>query len=324
MEALESYVAEVSNVLDATAPLGSPPTCAKSVDWRNLPRQYAQEPSLEQPIGWSSGINLLNGDPMWAPGELVHLNFTLPQPEGNGWLFASSNGLASGNTPDEALVHAICEVIERDSRTRWFTFLKARIGTRIDPSTISSSYLIDLLDRFEAADVDYMLWDITGPVGVPTFLCSIQERDGPEQLSAKIDSGSGCHPNREIALSRAITEAAQMRLTYLTGARDDQSHACYAPAFASRRGGQPHRMIGGKSFADIPSAVSNTASEDLDILLHALIRYGVEAVFAYHFDANQVLGLGPDSISVTRVIVPNLVGPKEAHNEHLLGATRIR
>ena len=34
-------------------------------------------------------------------------------------------------------------------------------------------------------------------------------------------SGYGCHPAREVALLRALTEAAQVRLTVISGLRDD-------------------------------------------------------------------------------------------------------
>ncbi len=33
--------------------------------------------------------------------------------------------------------------------------------------------------------------------------------------------GFGCHADRDVALSRALTEAAQARLTVISGARDD-------------------------------------------------------------------------------------------------------
>ena len=39
--------------------------------------------------------------------------------------------------------------------------------------------------------------------------------------------GAGCHPDRAIALSRALTEAAQTRLTYIAGIRDDLLPAEY-------------------------------------------------------------------------------------------------
>ena len=34
-------------------------------------------------------------------------------------------------------------------------------------------------------------------------------------------AGSGCHVSKEIAFTRALTEAAQSRLTFISGARDD-------------------------------------------------------------------------------------------------------
>lgn len=41
-------------------------------------------------------------------------------------------------------------------------------------------------------------------------------------------TGMGCHPNRwEFALKRALTEAAQSRLTFIAGARDDMPRAEY-------------------------------------------------------------------------------------------------
>lgn len=41
-------------------------------------------------------------------------------------------------------------------------------------------------------------------------------------------TGSGCHPDRAVALSRAVSEAAQSRLTLIAGARDDLGPEYYA------------------------------------------------------------------------------------------------
>ena len=35
--------------------------------------------------------------------------------------------------------------------------------------------------------------------------------------------GAGCHPSRDIALLRALTEAAQARTTFIAGSRDDMA-----------------------------------------------------------------------------------------------------
>src|SRR5205085_2196053 len=68
---------------------------------------------------WCKGFDLLNGENVLVPYELVHTDYTIPLPPGHGCFSANSNGLASGNTPSEAISQGICEVIERDAATLW-------------------------------------------------------------------------------------------------------------------------------------------------------------------------------------------------------------
>ncbi|WP_405720488.1 YcaO-like family protein [Streptomyces sp. NBC_00046] len=51
---------------------------------------------------------------------------------------------------------------------------------------------------------------------------------------ALLVSGSGAHLDPHVALSRAITEAAQSRLTQITGSREDIHPAAYRPAVHRR------------------------------------------------------------------------------------------
>lgn len=62
---------------------------------------------------------MLTSEPRWVPYEVVHTDYRPSRPLESGALYASSNGLASGNHRLEALVHAICEVVERDASTLW-------------------------------------------------------------------------------------------------------------------------------------------------------------------------------------------------------------
>lgn len=66
--------------------------------------------------------------------------------------------------------------------------------------------------------------------GIPTCLAFIWSEDYPVTFG-----GSGCHTDPHIALARAITEAAQSRLTCIAGTRDDLLDD--SAAFATR----PHR-----------------------------------------------------------------------------------
>src|SRR6185369_9334950 len=60
------------------------------------------------------------------------------------------------------------------------------------------------------------------PFGIPVFRArlSAQAQDRVTDRSPMTD-GYGAHYLPEVALSRAITEAIQVRITYITGSRDD-------------------------------------------------------------------------------------------------------
>src|SRR6266480_2900098 len=68
---------------------------------------------------WCEGRDLLSGANLFVPYELVHMDYTMPLPDGHGCFAASSNGLASGNTPIETISQGICEVIERHATAQW-------------------------------------------------------------------------------------------------------------------------------------------------------------------------------------------------------------
>jgi ribosomal protein S12 methylthiotransferase accessory factor len=70
------------------------------------------------------------------------------------------------------------------------------------------------------------VWETTSDIGIPSFTVLLADKDLDTGLMPFL--GFGCHPQRSIALSRALTEAAQARLTVIVGARDDLSHKIYA------------------------------------------------------------------------------------------------
>ena len=58
----------------------------------------------------------------------------------------------------------------------------------------------------------------TTDVGIAAFYCLITDR---RHEHAHSGAGAGAHPARAVALLRALTEAIQVRTTYITGSRDD-------------------------------------------------------------------------------------------------------
>ena len=168
-----------------------------------------------------------------------------------------------------------------------------------------------LLAQLRDAGMDVWVWDQTGAVGLATFMCSIAET-ARHPLSRPLQTGMGCHPSRSIALSRAVTEAVQTRMTFLAGARDDVDRAYFGPSTSTYR---PPKHPGGKSIFDVPDFVADTHQQEVTHILDLLAAQGYESVFAHAFPVEEILGSA--AVAVVRVIVPGLPGPEDARNAHL-------
>ncbi len=115
----------------------------------------------------------------------------------------TSNGLASGNTTAEALVHGLCEVMERDAT--WRAGQARSDATRaVVPSTVYPRLLRRALHRFEHTGMEPRIVDTSGPTGLLCFDVAVGDPDEPW-----VYGGFGCHPSRSTALLRTLTEAAQ-------------------------------------------------------------------------------------------------------------------
>jgi YcaO-like protein with predicted kinase domain len=266
----------------------------------------------DQQLLWVEGLDLFGGQAKWLPFEVVHTNYALPLVAGSGCFSANTNGLASGNTWAEAVCHGICEVIERDATTLWMlSDAAARRGRLIDPATIDDEDCRTVIDRFAAAAVDLCIWETTTDIGVAAFVCLAMSGggDGVGTAVADPEFGAGCHPAREIALLRALTEAAQARTTFIVGARDDLGPAAYSPAQRRRRAEEARALLDGgqgqRSFAAAPGFATDTFEDDVALLLDRLREAGIGEVMVVDLTKPAF------RIPVVRVVIPGLEGPFE-------------
>lgn len=167
------------------------------------------------PLDWVAARSLVDGARTLVPVNVVRLTLE----EHTDWnppvFFESTNGLASGNTRIEAALHALCEVIERDAMTAAVTG-GGEMGVRVDPRSLGSPVADELCTLIERADVTLEVRLVPSPTGLPCFLSWVASEEYPAPMF-----GFGCHLSPEIALTRAVSEAAQARLAYISGARDD-------------------------------------------------------------------------------------------------------
>jgi YcaO-like protein with predicted kinase domain len=269
-----------------------------------LPRVAVSAFHRHRSILWIEGDDLLGGTRKLLPYEVVHCNYALPLPAGSGCFAMSSNGLASGNEHTEAVLHGLYEVIERDATTLWALEEPVRQQQRcIALETIDDADCQAVLQAFAAAGVSVGIWDMTTDVGLPAFACMIAEAERSTLRLLYPTHGMGCHAAREVALLRAMTEAAQARLTFIAGSRDDLGPEKYADAQGERAWREARARLdrqGSRNFHDVPSFQHTDLADDLRVVLERLRRVGLTEALVVDLTQPHC------GIPVVRVVVPGL------------------
>jgi ribosomal protein S12 methylthiotransferase accessory factor len=254
--------------------------------------------------------DLMTGAPALVPAEaVIH---PLPTELGGARYFGThSNGLASGNSVEEATVHALAEVIERDNTS--FHLVRDR-GRLVRAETLPEPVRTMGAELSARGFVQVVRW-MPNPFGLPAFTVVTFDRAQPELTSP----GDGLHPVRDIALLRAVCETAQARLGFIHGGRDDLSDvyqryahltsdekAVYFARELAQLGDDPAPV----DYGDIPDCaarVSDLASA-LATMVEALATAGLKKIY-------RVVYTPPEyPVQVVRVIVPGL----ELHSKDTL------
>jgi len=222
MEAVEFYHAEHVQqplLLESHRALSAR---SGAVDPRRLPLLPGPSFSPRERLLWIEGVDLVSGGVRWVPYEMVHIDYTMGSLPGGRHFARGSNGLASGNHVLEAVSHALLELIERDAAALWAQLDEdEQQGRRLDLDRVSDRFSRELLEAFTKAGVAVAAWDLTSDVGVPVVLVHATEREPNPFRPVPAAGGLGCHPSGDVALQRALTEAAQSRLIMISGQRDD-------------------------------------------------------------------------------------------------------
>lgn len=303
MESIESYHAET---IDRPLLLQSylDMRCGRAVaDIDRLPRHGGSAYSPHRRLLWMQGRDIMNEEDKWVPHECVHTDYRVPLPEGHGCFVSSSNGLASGNNYYEAVLHGLCEVIERDALTLWSMTPGADAATKVDPATVDDVFCREVINKLEAAGLKLGIWEITSDLSIPAFLCRIVPENPPDIAAQRPASGMGCHLHPGIALLRALTEAAQSRLTFIAGARDDMSRRDYARFLGEEEYIKWRGLIdrpGTLHYGAIHTRETPYLDTDIRYILGRLRARGIREVIAVDLTKPHI------GIDVTKVIVPGL------------------
>ncbi|MFL5586810.1 MAG: YcaO-like family protein [Ktedonobacteraceae bacterium] len=317
---LDMVSARVSALMEAVERVSAeqPPRVTCYISFADLQKQPGRQPidpeafqlpsyttfARNRAFAWMEGHDLISDCTVVLPADLV-LN-----PPGEGILGeVDTNGLAAGNTRLEAVVHALCEVIERDALSQvLFTTLFAEPEDPYPP--VASVDLTTLpetarlwIEQGQSQGLEFVIQYISCDVGVATFRTFIIEHAYPTPSGPRCRRfpGYGTYPNAEAAVLRSITEAVQSRLSIIQGARDSYNstptpHRTVTRSAHLRELMPVHRM----PFSDIPSFSSSDLLEELTFLLKRIVAAGFQHVVVADLTRSDL------GIPVVRVRVPGM------------------
>jgi ribosomal protein S12 methylthiotransferase accessory factor len=159
--------------------------------------------SEDLPIDWCWGFSTRRREPVLVPTQLVY--YWLPDHRDrpvNRFVYDSSNGCAMGGSVEEAALHGLYEIVERDAYlTSWFARLPPR---RIDLSTLTDPRALALVARARAEGFDVHLFDMRLDIDVPAVWGMIV--DPRTNAEVKSYCASAAHGDWDRAVFSALVE----------------------------------------------------------------------------------------------------------------------
>lgn len=289
---------------------------------RRINCELSPDYSEQQMYSWCEGLDIGSGQRCFVPAKLAGYNWRdIPHP--STFTGIDSNGLASGNSRDEAVCHALCELAERDAWT--FVELGAHMMPRARRSLVLGRDAIDgpddlemfpcvdlgeneLLRKFWNANLFPVVREITAELGIPAFFASVCDESIGGHPTAH--SGFGAHPNAEVAVRRALLEVAQSRCVDIQAVREDISQPGSAIGPFGRHTRRINQINRGswyhapskqlRKFSDVPTYRFATIEEDLEFILQRFAACGLDQIVVIDFTPEKT------GYSVVRVIVPGI------------------
>jgi ribosomal protein S12 methylthiotransferase accessory factor len=246
-------------------------------------------------LDWIDGYDLMNKKEVLLPCNAVFHPYLAPFK-----LFRSNtNGLASGNTMEEAIFHGLMEVVERDA-------LSIAEATR-DPGkeitiTKKDGLAFELYEKFGKAGIEAKLWYLPTDSGIPTVLASTDDKELMDP--SLLVMGVGTHLDARIAVLRALTEVAQSRATQIQGAREDTDREKVVRTIGYERMKRMNRHWYGEgketiTLKELPDLSTDSHKGDIEKSVK-MLKGCVDAVIVTDLTREDV------GVPVVRVTVPGL------------------
>ena len=255
--------------------------------------QFTENPT-DIETHWIRGLDLPSNREILVPACAVYHPFHL---DDGAFMSTHTNGLASGNTTEEAVFHALTEVIERDawSIAKFNDSMDEAISIEDRPGC---GFLLDLVEKFERASIEVSARDITTDIGVPVMAAFSHDTQYPAMMTF---DGFGAHLDPRVALGRALMEVAATRGLFIQkhGIEGLQESSRY---FDQREGSLDSRFYAGsrKSLHSVESSYSDDILTDIVDIRTKLRQKGFERIIVVDLTRSDA------NIPTVRVIVPGM------------------
>lgn len=293
MEVIERFSAEVDG-----REMVSGSYSQLSAEYSLLPPEEIILPEYvdsEAIISWVWAYDIIRDEPILVPAHAVF--HPLDSSYGN-FIRTHTNGIASGNTREEAIFHALAELVERDA---WSL---AEVTRNAGPVVvnITDERCVQVIESFREAGVEVIVRDITSDIRLPTIvaICDDVKLKDPTLLC----TGAGTHVCPEIAVLRALTEVAQSRATqlYIDGTKPNGADMRRVMGYDRTK--RMNRIWFSNdtdsSYGDIEAFRSDDFLTDIKYVLDELKKAGLDRCIVVDLTREDI------GIPVVRVIVPGL------------------
>ncbi|QTA85032.1 YcaO-like family protein [Desulfonema magnum] len=249
------FVEKYRNLKDKAIPFHM---IARSVHDDSEDLEITQKIFEELPLRWTWGYNLTRDEAVLIPFD---------------WFFTINefNGPSAGNCPEEALSQGICEVVERHvssviSQNQMKTPL-------INANSATDPLITEMIEKYRNIGIKFWLSDFSLDMGIPTVgILAYDPSTFPEK--SEIVWTAGTTPDPKKALSRALTEAAQLAGDFNTGSNYVASGL---PKFTNIEEAEFVTNPGNETdITDLPDISDNNIKTEVRNCIAALEKKGME------------------------------------------------
>ncbi len=222
--------------------------------------EIAQKIFETLPLQWTQAYNMTRDKEVLIPFN---------------WFFMINefNGPSAGNCIEEAISQGICELVERHVSSI-ISHKRLRVPL-INPESATDPLVVEMIQKYKNAGINLYLSDFTLDMGIPSVGVMAYDPSTFPSMS-EIVWTAGTTPDPEKALSRALTEVAQLAGDFNTGSNYVASGL---PKFNSLEDAEfithPEKEI---DLSNLPNLSDNNIKVEVENCISALEARGMDLI----------------------------------------------